>query len=239
MSQEEDTSRKFSKNNNMQKRLVAHIIKINTLLKGEYVRQEGWQPNFVRTNNKTVSRVNLIGVVIDINSDKKSFSIDDGSANIQIMSFEEIKQISQIKIGDIIKVIGRPREFNNNKYVVPEIIKKIENKKWIEYRNKKLKLIQNKSSSKLNHPKPLSKNKDENPQNKKPTKENNDTNATKSGEKIQKIYKLVKELDKGDGADIDDVIEKFGSGSAEEIVNNLLREGEIFEIKTGRLKVLE
>ena len=56
---------------------------------------------------------------------------------------------------------------------------------------------------------------------------------------IQIIYNLIKSLDKGDGADIEDVIKESKINNCEDIINNLLREGEIFEIKKGKLKILE
>ena len=63
--------------------------------------------------------------------------------------------------------------------------------------------------------------------------ENNEIDDT------SKILALVKEMDIGEGADIQDVISKSGNKETESILKNLLQEGEIFEIKPGKLKVLE
>ena len=53
------------------------------------------------------------------------------------------------------------------------------------------------------------------------------------------IYSLIKSLDNGDGVSVDDVIKSSKDKSAEFIINKLLESGDIFEIKPGRLKVLE
>ena len=50
---------------------------------------------------------------------------------------------------------------------------------------------------------------------------------------------MIKKLDEGDGVLIDDVIKSSKIGDAEEIINRLLENGDIFEIKPGKLKILE
>ena len=52
----------------------------------------------------------------------------------------------------------------------------------------------------------------------------------------ERIFKLVSELDKGDGADIDDIIRMAKAGNAEDIIQEFILRGEIFEIKPGKLK---
>ena len=53
------------------------------------------------------------------------------------------------------------------------------------------------------------------------------------------IYSLIKELDNGDGVSFEDILGKFKGAEAEAIINTLLENGNIFEIRPGRLKVLE
>ena len=142
LNQEEDTSKKSS---TVQKRQVACIVSINTLIQGKYIRQDGWQPNYILTkDNNEISRVNLMGVIIDISLDNKSFLVDDGTGNIQVRAFEEIKQLKDIQMGDIVNIIGKPREFNDDKYIIPEIVKKVEDKRWVDVWKKRLSIkIQN------------------------------------------------------------------------------------------------
>jgi len=238
LNQEEDTSKKSS---TVQKRQVACIVSINTLIQGKYIRQDGWQPNYILTkDNNEISRVNLMGVIIDISLDNKSFLVDDGTGNIQVRAFEEIKQLKDIQMGDIVNIIGKPREFNDDKYIIPEIVKKVEDKRWVDVWKKRLSI------------KELKKTKSVNLQDKEKGKLNQNTNKTSQKitkketpnnhqpvEKTQSVFDLIKKLDKGEGADFDEVVESYGLTDGEDIIKNLLKEGEIFEIKSGRLKVLE
>jgi hypothetical protein len=55
----------------------------------------------------------------------------------------------------------------------------------------------------------------------------------------QKMLNIIRNLDSGNGADYQEVIVTSGIKDSERILNTLLEEGEIFEIRPGRLKVLE
>ena len=202
------------------RRQVAYKVRIKDIINGQYVKEGGeFTPNYVLVNDKQVSRADIMGVVIDLDQENKSIVINDGSDSISLRIFEEKEY--KVSIGDIILVIGRPREFNNEKYIVPEIIKKIENKKWVELRKAELKLID--LLSKGNAEQLIE------------TEEivlgaNNNYND---------IFRSIKEIDNGDGADIQEVISRSKVIEAEAIIKNLLKEGEIFEIRPGRVKVLE
>ena len=54
-----------------------------------------------------------------------------------------------------------------------------------------------------------------------------------------KIFQLIKSTDSGEGADTEEVISKSNLENAEQLVKKLLEEGEIFEVKPGKLKILE
>ncbi len=51
------------------------------------------------------------------------------------------------------------------------------------------------------------------------------------------IVNLIKELDKGEGVSIEEIYSK--NKDADKLVNMLLKEGDVFEVKPGKLKVLE
>ena len=98
--------------------------------------------------------------------------------------------------------------------------KKIDNKLWINYRRKELALIK-KIRDVV----------------KKPS-EPAIQESTSTLNSREKILSIIKELDKGEGANIDDVINFSKTGNAEDIVQDLLLRGEIFEIRAGKLKVM-
>ena len=217
-----------------QKRQMACKARIADLINGKYVKEEGWTPNYIITKQgKHISRINLIGTIIskgDSGQDYQSLIIDDGSGNISLRAFEKNEAINNTEIGDVIIVIGRPREYSSEKYIVPEIIKKINNNKWINVRKIELE-IEDLKTTEL------------------PAKEEKviiesiESESVKQTKSIinnpQIVYETVKKLDSGQGVNIDKIIKKTGIRNAEEIIKKFLMEGEMFEISPGRIKILE
>lgn len=196
-------------------RQVAYHIWIKELIEGDYQEQEGWEPNLLHTGRGTVSRVNLIGTFLQMQGG--SF-LDDGTGQIQLRSFEETPGLTDAKQGDVVLVIGRPRLYQETLFIIPEVVRGVD-KKWALVRKNELGDIKQyeKKPPKVEQvpPQPISEN------------------------LAEKIVDIIAELDSGDGADIDAIVEKSGLGErAEEIVQQLLLDGEIFEIRPGILKVL-
>ena len=200
-----------------QKRQVAHKASISTIINGIFVK-DNLSSGFLKLNDASVSRVNIIATIIQKNEAQNFASAiaDDGTGRILLRSFENYDIFSKADIGDIVLVVGKIREYNNEKYVMPEIIKKLDNIGWMNLRKLELKSV------------------------------NNITEDKKEGGVVEQdltlsedVYALVKKLDLGDGADIDDVIKNSKNKDAENTINRLLENGDIFEIKPGKLKVLE
>ncbi|MBW2981354.1 hypothetical protein KY343_00610, partial [Candidatus Woesearchaeota archaeon] len=125
--------------NQNQKRQIAYKIRIKELINGKYIKEEGWQPNYIITNDgRQINRINLIATVVakpleqDINY--QSMILDDGTGRISARVFEQNNIFDNIEIGDVILVIGRPREYGSEKYILPETIKRIQDKSWIKVR---------------------------------------------------------------------------------------------------------
>jgi RPA family protein len=206
-----------TKNENIN-RQTAYIVTIKDIINSTYIKTEGeWTPNFVKLGNLEISRVNIMGVVISVSEEenRSSFVLDDGTGSIQIRIFEQTNLT--LEIGDMVMIIGKPREYNNEKFIVPEIIKNINNEQWLELRKKQILVL-------------------------KKTLNFETTNKQESKEEVIEsdsdgIFSLIKKLDKGDGVYIDEIIKE--NSNAEKIIQNLLNEGEIFEIKPGKIKLLE
>jgi RPA family protein len=189
------------------KRQIAYKVKINDIIKGEYVKEEGWKPNYIKTRFGNVSRVNILAVVVGKNDDG-SFIIDDGSGKINARSFDT--KVDGFEIGDVVLVIGKPRSWNSQKYVIYEVVKKINDKKWIKVRKfelDKLKKCEVKEGKIVEAKEKIA----ENP--------------------YEKILNLIKETDLGEGASYEKVLVKSGIKEAEETLRSLLEQGEIFEIR--------
>ena len=215
-----------------QKRQIACKARIAELINGNYIKEEGWTPNYIITKyGKHISRINLIGTVISKGNggqEYQSLIIDDGSGTISLRAFEKSETINNTEIGDVIIVIGRPREYGPEKYIVPEIIKKINNNKWINVRKIELE-IEDLKTAEL----PIKEKKviveDIEPKEKIKDAINNS----------QRVYETVKELDSGQGVDIEEIIKKTGIKEADEIIKKFLMEGEMFEIRPGKIKILK
>lgn len=164
------------------------------------------EPGHVVTpENKKIARANMIGVCIEV-KDPTSFVVDDATASILVRSFENNHSVS---VGDVLNVIGKPRDFQSTVYIVPEIVKKITNKKWVDLRKKELGTA----------PKVIIQNQTNDP--------------------LEEVLKTIRTLDVGAGADFEEVVSQSKLEGAEKIINRMLEEGEVFEIKPGRLKILE
>jgi RPA family protein len=217
----------------MQKRQTAVKVSIGNLLSGSYVKQDGMLPNYVLlSDNSKASRVNLMGVVVSIGEDTgfQSVFIDDGTGKMSVRAFEDMPALKELNIGDCVSIIGRPREFGTQIYVLPEIIKTVTNPKWIEVR--KAELAMNKLS-----------------ETSAPTQETSvkpstdDPNTVIEEEFVESsvnndVINKIKELDTGNGADFDEVI-KQTSAESEKIILSLMKNGDVFEVSPGKLKVLE
>ncbi len=204
-----------------QKRQVARKLWIKDILAGRYVKEDGFKPNhIVLRDNSVAARVNVIGVVVFSSEEGLPIiSIDDGSGRISVRAFEPNERMSSVKVGDVVVVIGRPRQFAAEMYILPEIVRKLSDLGWIEVRKAELAPIQSVPAPEA--------------------REENFTEEAVEESVGEVVINAIRSLDEGNGAEIDAVIAKVGSADAEKVIRLLLQNGDIFEISPGRLKVLE
>ncbi len=206
-------------------RPIAYKVWINDLSEGKFLKEDG--PGYVLIKGKNVSRVNLVATIIRTyksdDGNYYSIVIDDGFGSIRIKSWgDDTKLISEFEQGDLILFIGKVREYNNEIYLTPEIVRKTE-PNWEILR--KLELVKE-------YGKPTTKVKEvvQEVIYEEPIEESNESIR-------QRILELIEKLDRGDGVSVDEVSKDVNQDKAILMINELLREGEIFEIK-GRLKVV-
>jgi RPA family protein len=237
-------------------RWPACMVRISDILNSEYVKvDEEFSPDYVKVGEQKISRANIIAIVVDKHSEERfsTITVDDGTGNITVRDFDNKLNFAGIDVGQIVRVIGKPRIFNNQYYLVGEIIKILNSNKWIELRKLELALntrmsveaetqntksaittfkAQLKPFTATTAPKAVSAQQEAHEEilieDAAPEKENS----------LEKVLRIIKELDKGDGADIEEVVVKANMKEADMIITNLIKEGEIFEIKRGRVKVL-
>ena len=122
-------------------RQVAIKTTVQQLLSGKYMQENEQTPNYLLTeSNEKIYRLNVMGIVL---SKEKQGAItnllfDDGTGKITLRVFEENKVVNSLNVGDVILSIGKLRIYNQEKYIAPEIIKKIDHL-WLKLRALELK----------------------------------------------------------------------------------------------------
>lgn len=247
-------------NKETQKRQIARIVRISDLVSGEYVQQSGWLPNFVRTiNGVEASRVNIIGILTDISpseiipfvaTEQFSAMIDDGSAKMQLRSFEPITFAEELTVGMPVVVIARPKKYSGELFLVPEIIRKLSDKKLLEVRkiildgqDKNRKTVKQDVESKKTEPVKSTKTIEEK---KIVVEEAEDDSASEKADVTkpsENVLDIINRLDSGNGVSMQLVIAELKvvrpEINGEQRIQALLMSGDIFEMKPGIIKVLK
>ena len=221
-----------------QPRLVAYKVWISDLINGNYIKETGeWDPNYISVKNKKVSRVNIIAsVVMKYQNEANTYVsivLDDSSETIRLKTWkQDINLLNNINIGDLVLIVGRSKSYNNEIYIVPEIVKKLENQDWLLLR--KLELTKEYGN-------PV--------KTEKIIQDVDEKTTAKSGEELieepveitSNRQKLLDVIGKNDeGIAISEIIKNsfLDSKEAENLMNQLLREGEIFESRPGIIRVI-
>jgi len=109
------------------KRNIAYKFRIGDLLLGKPIFDAD-KFTFLELGDKRIVRVNLIGNIVDkyVSEGEKRyifFTLDDGSGQIKLRTFgDDVEKFSKLQQGQTVIVIGVLRNFNNETYVMPEII---------------------------------------------------------------------------------------------------------------------
>ncbi|HME86961.1 MAG TPA: hypothetical protein VKE88_00955 [Candidatus Nanoarchaeia archaeon] len=198
-----------------QARQTAYTVTIKDLLKGTFFKEEGWSPNYVKISDKHVSRINIIGTII---SEKKEntvqhITIDDGTDRINLRNFEKSYAVS---VGDIMLVVGRVRQYGPELYITPEIMKPVD-ARWSAVWKKRAVKGEDVEEEEVAE---------------EEVKEVVEEKQTQRNDVLDKI----RAFDDGSGVSYDELIR---NGVDEKKIQHLLLQGEVFEIKPGRIKVLE
>lgn len=199
-------------------RQIAYKVRISDILNAHLSKDN--LSLYAVINNSNVSRVNVISTLVHKVEDASYSSaiIDDGTGKLSLRSFERKDIFSKVDVGDAVLVVGRLREFNNEKYIIPEIVKKIDNSDWINVRKFELR---NNTTTDF---------------------EKGETEIGVIGESVyavDEVLSLIKKLDSGEGVLIEDILKESGKEDTEKMLSRMLENGEIFVIKPGKVKVLE
>ena len=206
------------------KRETAHKLRIGNLLRAKQIFEQSEAQNprlqFVELGNKQILRINLISNVIDKyesegESKFASITLDDGSGQIRARVFgEEINKFKELNQGDTVILIGLLRSYNQELYVMPEIIKK-QDPKYLLVRKLELE---------KEIPTPVT------PEQKKEVK------ALR-----EEIIDRIRDAESKEGIDKEEIILNLKDNNPEVIhqeIKKLLEEGIIYEPKPGIVRYL-
>jgi len=208
----------------IRKRETAHKLRIGDLLKSNQIFEQSENLNprlqFVELGDKKILRVNVISNVIDKyeSEGEKRFAtitLDDGSGQIRARLFgEEIEKFTDLTQGDTVLIIGMLRSYNQELYILPEIIKKADPKY----------LLVRKLEIEKQSPKPLSQ------------EQKQEVRALRD-----EVIDKIKAAEEKEGIDKEEIILSLKDSNPEIItqeINKLLEEGIIYEPKPGRVRYL-
>lgn len=233
--------------------------RISDVVNGKFIRKEGMEPSYVLTElGQKISRAQLLGTIVDKfmseDGNYSTITIDDDSDSIRIKAFREDSNIfDNFEIGDLVMVIGKVREYTDENYIIPEIVKKIVNPNYealhkLEVlkqllKNKKVLEDIKKEKEKFANVEELKKYAE---------KHDLDTEAVEAvvetlteEETEEKDYKplvieTLDKLDEGEGVEFKRLLveSKLPENTFEEVINELLSDGICFEPKPGVLKMV-
>lgn len=203
-------------------RNIAYHLRILDINSSQYVKSLGeFESNYIEFKDKKVTRVSIIAVVIDkYETDSYiSISIDDGSSQISLKAWNEDKRIlDKANIGDAILAIGKIRQntLGAGFYIQPEIVRKVD-EQWLLVRKKELEneygvIEKAEHSHEMNNEIEIEE-----------VKVSNESLRTR-------ILNFIENMDDDKGVSIDDISTKIKSSTLKMVVDDLVKEGEIFEI---------
>lgn len=216
-------------------RAPAIKIRIKDVMGGSFSRGDSkWEPSYVTTpREEKLARVRILGTVVaryvSENQEYGAITLDDSTDTIGVRVFkDEVSLIRDIKPGDIVDVVGRPKEYRDERYISCESVWKIDNPNWEFLRRLEL-LSSDLRSGRV----------DEVPEETVEKEGSEVVEEEVLGEdKKVVVLGLIEELDEGEGTKYATLIEKSGLEKKvlEDVLGELMDEGEVYEPKIGRFK---
>ena len=198
------------------KRHIAYKLRVGDLLAGKPIMDND-RFSLLELGNKNILRVNVIANIVEkyiSEGDKKfaSITLDDASGQIKVKAFSDnVNKMDNIIEGNTVRVIGLLRYYNNEIYILPEIIKQVDPRYLLV---RKLEIESNKPKQEINKEEIL---------------------ALKD-----QILELIKAAEPEQGIDVDKIIMELKAQPdlINQEIKKFLEEGIIYEPRPGRLRYL-
>jgi RPA family protein len=185
--------------------------------------------------------------------------IDDGTETIRAKFFQDLSMYKKVEEGQLVRIIGKIREYEGEIYINPEIVKSVDDPNYLALHLSDI--VRSLKQTKENRER-LDELKKENPDNygemladeigedkarallrfessgEETEKEQKEKSS--DGELKKEVLGIIDELDEGEGASYQDIIDEIDAEEKkiDEVINDLLTEGTCFEPRPGRIKKL-
>ncbi len=198
---------------------TAYKVYISDIVNGEIISTDFGK--FLKTTQGIEAiRARLFGIVVNKfeseTGDYVSLTIDDGTETIRVKTWKKaIKLVEDVKTGDFADIVGRIREYEEEIYIVPEIVIKGRDSNWWLLRELELLKMRTLETNSANYT----------------VEKEEDISEAKNI-----VLHLIRELDEGSGTHFSEIIKKAKNLKEEEVfsaVIELLHEGNIYEPKSG------
>jgi len=220
----------------MKKRNTAYKLWLSQLASSKYVKQNvEFESSYIDLEGKKISRVNIIATVISkfVSEDGNYIALvlDDSSSQIRIKAWgEDCNAIKSIEPGMLVLSIGKVKEYNNELYIIPEIVKPLEDLNWEIAR--KLELLKEYGFVKAAEANfnVVEENKDNKESYREEKIENNVSNDARNI-----VLNIINKINGNDGASINEItrLSGFGQEETNAIIDELVRDGEIYKSRVG------
>ena len=115
------------------KKLIAYKVWINDILNSKIYKEEDgdFSISYIKVKDIRISKINIMANIVEkfLSEDKNfaSITLDDGSGAIRVKTWkEDTMKVENFNVGDIVNIIGRPRTYNEESFIVPELIRKVD-----------------------------------------------------------------------------------------------------------------
>lgn len=204
------------------KRQTAIKVRVLEITKGQWLKGEGaMDPSFVKTpTGEMVSRARVMGTIVGkFTADDGMFAsatVDDSTDTIRAKTFKTVKPLDKVEVGDMVDLIGKVREWNDELYIIPETVTKVTDPNMELLRRAEI-LARMKS----------------------PKKASGEKKAAGKDDKEDLRKKVLEFIESGkEGVAFTDIIQnvKAPEEEMESVINELLSEGICYEPTPGKIK---
>lgn len=217
-------------------RPVVHKVRIRTVLTGSLIAGQGWSSGMLTTAIfGNIFAVDIVATVVNVNEEAQTFVMDDGTGTVPVKVFRGVLP----EVGSLIRVIGKPRDHEGERIVVADIVKHNIDPTHVPLREVEIQYLERTFAPEHTTPHTKVEEMPTHNTSLKETSEQFSEQPSSPEHPKSRLIELIKVLDTGSGADYEDVLTQANMGNAEHVLDGMLKRGDVFEIKPGRLKIMD